>query len=192
MNALLNNTAFLVLTLFAVAAGAQQRSSMELTCRAKAKEIAAQTYSSCVTEARNTQIDLIRKDYQKQLADLKAKYDRELRKVGGKSTTTPQGPEASALKSTPSVATAVSKGAAPKPTKGIAKTLPTRKEMKPTAAPVVQEIKEDTVVASPDSGTTVIESQPTQNDANGEMHLELVPAPASSDNSTASTVDQTY
>jgi hypothetical protein len=186
MNALLNNTAFLVLTFFAVSAGAQQ-SSMELTCRAKAKEIAAQTYSSCVTEARNTQIDQIRKDYQKQLNDLKAKYDRELKKVGGKSLNTQP---ASAPKATPPVAANVSTGAAPKPTKGIAKTLPTRKEMKP-AAPTTPEVKED-VVATPDSGTTVNESQPTQNDANGEMKMELVPAPASSDNNTASTIDQAY
>lgn len=192
MNALLNNTAFLVLTFFAFSAHAQQQSSMELTCRAKAKEIAAQTYSGCVTEARNTQIDLIRKDYQRQLADLKAKYDRELKKVGGKAVNNPQGPEASAPKATPPVAALVSKSAAPKPTKGIAKTLPTRKEMKPAAAPAVQEVKEDTVVAIPDNGTTVNESQPTQNDANGEMKMELVPAPASSDNNTASTVDQTY
>lgn len=132
MNTLLNNLAFLGLTLFAVSAHAQQQSSMELTCRAKAKEVAASTYSGCVTEARNTQIDQIRKDYQKQLSELKAKYDRELKKVGGKGVNS-AAPATEAAKAAP-VATNVSKGPAPKPTKGIARTLPTRKEMKPRIA----------------------------------------------------------
>lgn len=188
MNAFLNNTAFLILTLFAMNAHAQQQSSMELTCRAKAKEIAAQTYSGCVTDARNTQIDQIRKDYQKQLTELKAKYDAELKKVGGKTASAPSATRAQ--KSTP-VASSVSTGAAPKPTKGIAKTLPTRKEMKP-AAPAIQEVKEATVVATPDSTSSEDESQSPQNDAGGDMKIELVPAPASSDNNTASTVDQSY
>lgn len=191
MNALLNNTAFLVMTLFAMTAHGQQQSSMELTCRAKAKEIAAQTYSGCVTDARNTQIEQIRKDYQKQLTELKAKYDTELKKIGGKGIATPaSAPAASkAPKSTP-VVTSVSKGSAPKPTKGIAKTLPTRQEMKP-ATPAVQEVKETTVV-TPEATATEDESQATQNDAGGDMKIELVPAPASSDNNTASTADQSY
>jgi hypothetical protein len=188
MNAFLNNTTFLVLTLFAVNAHAQQQSSMELTCRAKAKEVAAETYSNCVTEARNTQIDQIRKDYQKQLTDLKAKYDRELKKIGGKSLT--NAPAPAAPRSTPPVASTLSTGAPPKPTKGIAKTLPTRKEMKPSTP--VPEVKESPVVTAPESSSPAGENQPTQNDANGEMKIELVPAPASSDNNTASTADQTY
>jgi hypothetical protein len=54
----------------------------ELSCRAKAKETAALTYSSCVTEARNTRVDEIRSHYQKELAALKLKYDRELETMG--------------------------------------------------------------------------------------------------------------
>ena len=183
MNAFLNNFAFSILTLFAVTAHAQQQSSMELTCRAKAKEIAAQTYSGCVTEARNTQIEQIRKDYQKQLADLKAKYDRELKKIGGKGLT-------AAAKSTP-VASSVSIGAAPKPTKGIAKTLPTRKEMKPSI-PAVQEVKEDQTVIVPEATTPSVESEATQNDANGDLKIELVPAPADSHKTAATSDEQTY
>lgn len=185
MNAFLNNFAFSILTLFAVTAHAQQQSSMELTCRAKAKEIAAQTYSGCVTDARNTQIEQIRKDYQKQLADLKVKYDRELKKIGGKGLNA-----APAAKSTP-VASAVSTGAAPKPTKGIAKTLPTRKEMKP-ATPAVQEVKEDKTVVAPETTTPGVESESTQNDAAGDLKIELVPAPADSDKTAAASDDQTY
>jgi len=185
MNALFNSFALVVLTLVAVSAQAQQQSSMELTCRARAKEIAAQTYSSCVTDARNTQIDQIRKDYQKQLTDLKAKYDRELKKIGGKGLT-----PAPATKPSPVVSN-VSTGAAPKPTKGIAKTLPTRKEMKP-AAPVTSENIEEKTVNTQEPAGTVIENQPTQNDANGDVKIELVPAPASSDKQAASLDEQTY
>ena len=59
------------------------QSSVELTCRAQAKELALQTYSSCVTEARNNRVEEIRKNYQKELAELKSKYDKELKKMGG-------------------------------------------------------------------------------------------------------------
>lgn len=83
MKSLVNNLAFSALTLLAFSAQAQQ-SSNEVTCRAQAKEIATQTYSSCMTEARNSQIDDIRREYQQQLEELKAKYDKELKKVGGK------------------------------------------------------------------------------------------------------------
>jgi hypothetical protein len=189
MKALINNITFSVLIGAAVTAQAQQQSSAELTCRAKAKEAAAQTYSGCVTEARNTQIDQIRKDYQKQLSDLKAKYDRELKKVGGKTVTSAPAPSAAAAKSP--MTTAVSSGPAPRATKGIAKSLPTRKEAK-QAAPIAQDVQTDKVVVTPNSNAPGVENQPTQNDANGEMKMQLVPAPASSDNNTASTEDQTY
>lgn len=188
MNALINNIAFFTLTFFAFSAHAQQQSSMELTCRAKAKEIAAQTYSTCVTDARNTQIDQIRKDYQKQLTELKAKYDRELKKIGGKGLTAAP---AAAAKPAATPASA-STGSTPKATKGIAKTLPTRKEVK-NPAPSVQEVQEEKAVVMPsDSTTPGVESEPSQNDANGDVKIELVPAPASSDVSSATSGDQVY
>lgn len=184
MNALINNIAFLVLTLFALNAHAQQ-SSMELSCRAKAKEIAAQTYSSCVTEARNGQIEQIRKDYQKQLTDLKAKYDRELKKIGGKglSTTTAKPAPAPVSAST---------GSTPKATKGIAKSLPTRKEVKNTA-PAVQDVQVETPAVTQDSTTSDIGGgEPAQNDANSDLKIELVPSPASNDISSSGSDDQVY
>ena len=58
----------------------------ELTCRNKAKEIAAETYKNCVTENRQSQIEQIRSDYKEKLATLKSHYDGELKKIGGKST----------------------------------------------------------------------------------------------------------
>jgi len=189
MNTLVNNLAFFALTFFAFSAHAQ--SSFELTCRSKAKEIAAQTYSGCVTDARNTQIEQIRKDYQKQLTDLKAKYDRELKKVGGKSTN--GAPAATAAQPAainnikPSTATSASTGSTPKATKGIAKSLPTRKEVK-AAAPAVQEIQEDKTVVTPDSTTPGVEDEPTQNDAKSDLKIDLVPA--SSADKTAATADE--
>jgi len=178
MKALLNNVAFFTVTLLGLSAQAQQQSSMELSCRAKAKEIAAQTYSSCVTDARNTQIDQIRKDYQKQLTELKAKYDRELKKIGGKGLNTTA---AAAAKPAAAAPISASTGSSPKATKGIAKTLPTRKEVKAQVAPAYQESQDEKTVASPDSTSPSVDSEPAQNDANSDLKLELVPAPAASD-----------
>lgn len=66
-------------TFAGVAAFAQ--ASYELTCRNKAKEIAAETYKNCVTENRQTQIEQIRKDYKEKMAELKNHYDSELKKI---------------------------------------------------------------------------------------------------------------
>lgn len=56
-------------------------SSAELTCRSQAKEIAVQTYQSCVTTARQKRIEEIRKEYQSKLSELKSHYDSELKKL---------------------------------------------------------------------------------------------------------------
>ena len=69
---------FFVTTLFANFALGQTNAA-EVTCRAQAKEMALQSYSSCITQARNQQVEQIRSDYQKELAALKAKYDKELK-----------------------------------------------------------------------------------------------------------------
>ena len=63
-------------------------SSYELTCRNRAKEIAAESYKNCVTENRQTQLQQIRSDYKEKLADLKNHYDSELKKVSGKQAST--------------------------------------------------------------------------------------------------------
>ncbi len=61
-------------------------SSYELTCRNRAKEIAAESYKNCVTENRQSQLQQIRSDYKEKLAELKNHYDSELKKVSGKQT----------------------------------------------------------------------------------------------------------
>ncbi len=65
--------------LFSKVAFAQN--SVEMSCRSKAKEIAAETYKGCMTEMRQSQIEQIRKDYKEKLTDLKSHYDNELKKL---------------------------------------------------------------------------------------------------------------
>ena len=57
------------------------QASLELSCRVKAKELAAETYKGCMTEGRQSQIEQIRKDYKEKLTDLKNHYDKELKKL---------------------------------------------------------------------------------------------------------------
>ena len=56
----------------------------EVTCRIKAKEIAAETYKGCMTENRQTQLEQIRKDYKDELARVKSNFDKKLQKLSGK------------------------------------------------------------------------------------------------------------
>ncbi len=113
---------FFVTILFT--ANAFTQTSAELTCRAQAKEVSVQTYSTCITEARAHQVEEIRKSYQKELADLKSKYDKELKKIGGGKK---------AKNAAPTVAKEVQ---APRPVKGIAKELPGKTPTQGDAVPV--------------------------------------------------------
>jgi predicted Zn-dependent protease len=66
-----------------------QSPSFELSCRAKAKEIAAETYKSCVTQGRQAEVDKVRQEYQEKIKALKAQYERDLKQAAGtKSVTT--------------------------------------------------------------------------------------------------------
>jgi Skp family chaperone for outer membrane proteins len=58
--------------------------SYELACRAKAKEIAAETYRGCVTENKTAEIARLRRDYQEKLKNLKNEYEAEVTKLGAK------------------------------------------------------------------------------------------------------------
>lgn len=139
---------FFATILFSVSALPQ--TSAEVTCRAQAKEIAVQTYSSCITEARNTRVDEIRKSYQKELADLKAKYDKELKKMSGKSG---------------SKKTANKEVQPPVPAKGVAKTLPGRTPVEGDAMPV-QTVSEGAkvVAVGSDEGSDSVEQEAAEAD----------------------------
>lgn len=62
-------------------AQAPEAPEYELVCRVKAKEVAAEAYRGCVTEARTNQIDQLKKDYQEKLRTMKDEYERELKRL---------------------------------------------------------------------------------------------------------------
>lgn len=53
-------------------------SSIDFMCKAQAKEIAAQTYKSCVVESKQMEIERIRNEYKEKLEALKQQYSSEL------------------------------------------------------------------------------------------------------------------
>lgn len=55
--------------------------SYEVSCRAKAKEVAAETYRTCITENKQAHLQKIRSEYQQKLSELKNHYDGELKKL---------------------------------------------------------------------------------------------------------------
>lgn len=57
----------------------------ENSCRAKAKEVAAESYKGCMTEIKSAQIEKLKNDYQKDLKALKNKYENEIKKMGATS-----------------------------------------------------------------------------------------------------------
>ena len=77
-------TASLLLLALASQAGAASSGSVEFMCKAKAKEIAAETYKGCVTENKQVQVERIRKEYQAKLAELKNQYNSELKELAPK------------------------------------------------------------------------------------------------------------
>lgn len=72
----------IVVLFFAVLAFAAPQTSYELSCRAKAKEIAAETYRTCVSENKTAEIERLKKDYQERLRLLKDDYEVEISKLG--------------------------------------------------------------------------------------------------------------
>lgn len=73
---------------------AQTGSPMDQACRAQAKEVALQTYNSCMTEVRQKRLDNLKNEYESKIQDLKSQYERELQKLSidpKKSAAEPQG-----------------------------------------------------------------------------------------------------
>ncbi|MFS4460089.1 hypothetical protein [Bdellovibrio sp. HCB2-146] len=166
---------FLITTLAAANAFAQN--SYEVMCRAKAKEIAIQTYSSCVTESRQAKVEEIRAGYQKDLAALKSKYDKELKKLSGKNTAT-AAPKKESAAAGP---VTVKETQAPRPTKGVAKQLPTRSAT-PEPAPAQSVSEGQKVVAvgpetpqeSPEfSSDTALEKEAAALDGDKIEYIEM-------------------
>lgn len=135
---------------------APAESSVEVMCRAKAKELAINTYSSCVTEARQAKVEEIRAGYQKDLAALKSKYDKELKKLANKT--------AKKDVVAPVTAKELQVQAASKPVKGVAKQLPT-KAASPTEVAPVQSVSEGTKVVA-------VGSEPAEAPADADLERE--------------------
>lgn len=126
-----------------------QTGSLELTCKTQAKEVALQRYQSCVTEARQQQIDSLRKEYQVKMNELKEHYNKELKKAAGKEGTTPVETETGAsIQLRPNKKSAKVKSE--KATKSVAKSLP-RKQSASNAIPVQTVAEETTVVQMQDN-----------------------------------------
>lgn len=110
------------------------RSSAEIetSCRVKAKEVAADTYRSCVTDQKNSQIEQIKKEYQAKLQALRSHYESELKKMGTAKS------KASIEDSDSSPVAPSEKGASVKmPSKKLSKAaLAKRSKQKAVAAPV--------------------------------------------------------
>jgi Skp family chaperone for outer membrane proteins len=135
------------------AAANSSSASGEVMCRAKAKEIAASTYSGCMDEYNTAQVKAIREAYQKDLAAMKAKYDKKLK----------------ALKKGSSNVNATNTANAAKPAKGVAHELPSKTVNQSETAPVISPTSEEPVVALKPTSDAALENEavlPDQNDLN--------------------------
>lgn len=58
--------------------------AMENQCRMEAKEIALKSYQSCVSTKKAEQLNLLRKEYQARMNDLKNEYDQKIKSLVAK------------------------------------------------------------------------------------------------------------
>jgi hypothetical protein len=59
-------------------------------CRVQAKEIAIQTYQTCVSETRAAKVEQIRKEYQEKIIELKKQYESEIQELKAMSASSHQ------------------------------------------------------------------------------------------------------
>ncbi|QLY24016.1 hypothetical protein [Bdellovibrio sp. KM01] len=124
--------------------------SGEVMCRAKAKEIAASTYSGCMDEYNTAQVKSIREAYQKDLAAVKAKYDKKLK----------------ALKKGSSNVNANNTANAAKPSKGLAKELPAKSVNQSETTPVNMNTSDENAVVATQSSDAALENEAALSDQN--------------------------
>ncbi len=145
------------------------QTSQELSCKAQAKEVALQTYHSCVTEARKDQIDSLRKEYSAKLSELKEHYNNELRKAAGKEAAKEAVKEASEesnseeatiqLKPSKKPAKTSQNLKAKKLSKSLARVLPKKQSVTTAALPVSNITEDMKVVAAEENGIETAASQ---------------------------------
>lgn len=146
----MNSFPFFALTFLTSISIAQ--TSAELTCKAKAKEVAVQTYADCITTSKNAQIESVRSQYQEELAALKAKYDTKLKTISGDTAAPQKKSKAATLNASP----------APIPVKGIAKQLP-QKASSGTAGNIQNQTDETAVISLRNEGDSSFESEASNN-----------------------------
>lgn len=109
--------------------------SSDLTCRNKAKEIALQTYSLCMTEQKSHRAEALRRAYEEEALKLKAQYEAEIAQLESASeseskeetTTSPKVIEATSSSLNTKPLLDKKQSTAPSSQKGITKVLPTKK-----------------------------------------------------------------
>lgn len=111
----------MVLSVMLASMTAWAQADLELTCRAKAKEVALEFYQGCMTEGRTQKINSIREEYKSELSALKSKYEGMLKE----------------MKTTDKAALAPKKTETP--TKGVARQLPAKTVDNGPALPIQSE-----------------------------------------------------
>lgn len=56
-----------------------QSQRIQFQCKAKAKEVAQSTYTSCLNDAREVELDKVKQDYKEKLDKLKTYYDKKIK-----------------------------------------------------------------------------------------------------------------
>lgn len=82
---ILTATILSLVSINSFAAQIKSLNEIEVTCRSKAKEEAANIFKGCMSENKSAQIELIKKDYQNRLKAIKDNYEKELKKLSSKS-----------------------------------------------------------------------------------------------------------
>lgn len=153
---------FFTTILFSVNSFSQ--SSAEVMCRAQAKESAVQTYSNCITQARNNKVEEIRKNYQKELTQLKAKYDQELKQLGASKKSK------KAMTTTPVTV--------PTPVKGIAKELPSKAPVESMESLPIQNVSNgDKVISKAPEMPAEVKGDLIEKEAEEADKTELIELP---------------
>jgi hypothetical protein len=62
---------------------ANQTQKIQFQCKTKAKELAQTTYTSCLNDAREIELDKVKQDYKEKLDKLKTYYDRKIKSLSG-------------------------------------------------------------------------------------------------------------
>lgn len=145
---------FLTFSILGFSLYSHAQSSIELSCRAQAKDVAVQTYQTCVTDARQQRVDEIRKEYQAKLNELKEHYNNELKGLSGKSNTPQIAPV-----NTKKAKTAKKPRKGEVPSKGIAKSLPAKQNDNGAALPIQNMNESPTIVINRSTEQVEQESQ---------------------------------